>query len=58
MASIPSLEAVLSPDQHRYLYFCAKPDDSGTHAFAESFAAHKVNADRFQAYIRQRNRSL
>ncbi|MCC7245418.1 MAG: endolytic transglycosylase MltG [Saprospiraceae bacterium] len=52
MASIPSLDAVLSPTDHKYLYFCAKPDESGTHAFAETFAAHKVNADRFQAYIR------
>jgi UPF0755 protein len=54
MASIPSLDAVLNPGQHDYLYFCAKPDDSGTHAFAETFAAHKVNAERFQAYVRQR----
>jgi UPF0755 protein len=54
MASIPSLDAVLNPGQHKYLYFCAKPDESGTHAFAETYAAHKVNANRFQAYIRKR----
>lgn len=54
MASIPTLDAVLNPTQHKYLYFCAKPDESGTHAFAETFAAHKVNANRFQAYVRQR----
>ena len=54
MASIPSLDAVLSPAQHKYLYFCAKPDESGTHTFAETFAAHKVNAERFQAYVRQK----
>lgn len=54
MASIPSLDAVLNPEEHKYLYFCAKPDESGTHAFAESFAAHKVNADRFQTYVRTR----
>jgi UPF0755 protein len=52
MASIPSLDAVLNPEPHKYLYFCAKPDESGTHAFAESFAAHKVNADRFQSFVR------
>jgi UPF0755 protein len=52
MASIPSIDAVLNPEKHQYLYFCAKPDESGTHAFAETFAAHKVNADRFQTYIR------
>ncbi len=54
MASIPSLDAVLHPAQHKYLYFCAKPDESGTHAFAETFAAHKVNAERFQAYVRKK----
>jgi len=54
MASIPSIDAVLNPDKHRYLYFCAKPDESGTHAFAETFAAHKVNAARFQAYVKTR----
>lgn len=52
MASIPSLDAVLNPEKHNYLYFCAKPDESGTHAFAETFAAHKVNAERFQTYVR------
>lgn len=54
MAAIPTLNAVLNPAQHKYLYFCAKPDESGTHAFAETFAAHKVNANRFQSYIRQK----
>lgn len=53
MASIPTLDAVLNAEKHNYLYFCAKPDDTGTHAFAETFAAHKVNADRFQAWVRQ-----
>lgn len=54
MASIPSIDAVLNPQEHKYLYFCARPDESGTHVFAETFAAHKVNADRFQTYVRQK----
>ena len=28
------LEAVLSPENHKYLYFCASPDFDGTHRFA------------------------
>ncbi len=54
MAAIPTLDAVLTPEKHNYLYFCAKPDDTGTHAFAETFAAHKVNAERFQNWVRTR----
>ena len=54
MASIASIDAVLNPDKHDYLYFCAKPDDSGTHAFAASYSAHLVNAGRFQSWLRQR----
>lgn len=54
MADIPTLDAVLNAEKHKYLYFCAKPDDSGTHAFAETFAAHKVNADRFQNWVRSK----
>ena len=52
MAGIPSLDAVLNAETHKYLYFCAKPDDSGTHAFAETFQAHLVNANRFQQWLR------
>lgn len=54
MASITSLDAVLNADKHDYLYFCAKPDDSGTHVFAATYAAHLVNANRFQNWLRQR----
>lgn len=54
MASISSIDAVLNPGKHDYLYFCAKPDDSGSHTFAATYAAHLVNAARFQNWLRQR----
>ena len=54
MASISSLDAVLNAEKHDYLYFCARPDDSGTHTFAVTYAAHLVNAARFQEYVRKR----
>ncbi len=49
-ASIASIDAVLNPESHGYLYFCAKPDESGTHAFAATYKAHLVNAERFHAW--------
>lgn len=54
MASIPSLDAVLNYEKHNYLYFCAKPDDSGTHAFAATLAGHNVNVNKFRAWMRTR----
>ena len=54
MAGIPSIDAVLNPDGHKYLYFCAKADESGTHAFAETLPAHNQNAARFQAWMRSK----
>jgi UPF0755 protein len=54
MASIPSLDAVLNAETHKYLYFCAKADNSATHAFAETLSAHNENAHRFQAWMNAR----
>ncbi len=54
IASQSSIDAVLNPEAHNYLYFCARPDDSGTHAFAETFAGHKVNVEKYIAWINAR----
>lgn len=42
------LEAVLSPESHKYLYFCASPDFDGTHRFAVTYSEHQKNARAFQ----------
>lgn len=54
MAGIPSLDAVLNAEKHEYFYFCAKPDDSGAHAFAATYSAHLVNAERFQQFLNKK----
>ena len=48
------LEAVLSPERHSYLYFCASPEFDGTHRFAASFSDHSKNAREFQRALTAR----
>ena len=49
-----SLNAVLNYSHHRYLYFCAKEDFSGRHAFAATYQQHLVNAIRFRKALDRR----
>lgn len=51
LPDINSLEAVLNAEDHMYLYFCAKEDFSGYHAFATNLAQHNANARRYQAAL-------
>ena len=51
MASISSIDAVLDNQNHKYLYFCAKPDNSGQHAFAKTLSQHNSNARKFQNWL-------
>lgn len=43
-----ALEAVLNPDNHGYLYFCASPNFDGTHSFASTYPEHLRNARAYQ----------
>jgi UPF0755 protein len=43
-----SINAVLNYVPHKYMYFCARDDFSGYHAFAVSYAQHLLNARKFQ----------
>ncbi len=53
IASISAIDAVLNYEKHNYIYFCAKPDNSGTHAFAETYAGHNVNVAKFRVWQAQ-----
>lgn len=46
--SIKSIEAVLQPADTEYLFFCAKADFSGYHAFAKDDTEHMRNAKAYQ----------
>ena len=51
LPSIASIDAVLKPESNNYLYFCAKEDFSGYHAFATNVSEHIMNARRYQAAL-------
>lgn len=53
MPTIASLDAVLNYEDHRYLYFCAKADFSGYHAFAKTLTEHNANARKFQKALNE-----
>lgn len=46
---LSSIEAVLYPGEHDYLYFVAVPDGTGAHVFAETWDEHVTNVQRYQA---------
>lgn len=53
--SIPSIDAVLNYEHHDYLYFCARDDFSGYHAFAKTMKQHQINARKYQAALNKKN---
>ncbi|NUO00062.1 MAG: endolytic transglycosylase MltG [Saprospiraceae bacterium] len=53
MSSISSIDAVLNPEKHNYVYFCAVGDGSGLHAFAETLEGHNVNKARYLENLRK-----
>lgn len=52
MPDISSIDAVLKPENHEYLYFVADVEDFGYHKFAKTLTQHNINK---QAYIRWLN---
>jgi UPF0755 protein len=50
----PSLKAVLDPDRHGYLFFCASAEMDGTHKFAATLSEHGRNAREFQRALDMR----
>lgn len=54
MASIASIDAVLTAENHDYLFFCAKGDGSGYHNFARTLAQHNRNAQIYRQNLKAR----
>jgi UPF0755 protein len=46
--TISAIDAVLNPEQHKYMFMCAKEDFSGFHNFAITGAQHSRNANKYR----------
>jgi UPF0755 protein len=51
------LDAVLEPQKHNYIYFCASPAFDGTHNFAVGYNEHLKNARAFQRELTARRKA-
>lgn len=51
MPDITALEAVLAPEKHDFIYFCASVDRFGYHEFAATLPEHNVNAKKYADWI-------
>ena len=51
------LDAVLNPDEHGYLYFCASAAFDGTHKFAVTYKEHLKNAKEFHRELTKRQKA-
>ena len=51
------LEAVLNPEKHDYIFFCASPAFDGTHRFAVTYTEHMKNAREFQKELTARRKA-
>ena len=51
------IDAVLNPERHDYIFFCASPAFDGTHRFAVGYAEHSRNAREFQRALTERRKA-
>lgn len=51
MPDISAIDAVLSPENHKYIYFCASVERFGYHEFAETFNEHVAIAKKYRDWV-------
>lgn len=51
MPDVTAIDAVLNPEQHNYIFFCASVTNFGYHEFAVTAAQHEVNRQKYVAWI-------
>ncbi len=53
MPDITAIDAVLNPEKHNYIYFCASVTNFGYHEFAVTLSQHEANRRKYVAWISQ-----
>ncbi len=51
MPDITAIDAVLNPEKHNYIYFCASVTNFGYHEFAVTAQQHEVNRQKYVRWI-------
>ncbi|MBC6995589.1 endolytic transglycosylase MltG [Neolewinella lacunae] len=54
MPSVGSIDGVLNPEKHDYIFMCARGDNSGEHNFASTMAGHTRNIAVYVANLKSR----
>lgn len=52
--ALSSIRAVLSPEEHNYLFMVATPD--GTHRFSRTFEEHRIASEEWRRWLREQLR--
>ena len=55
MPDVSSIEAVLNPEKHSYIYFCASVDRMGYHEFATTLEEHGKNREKYTKWLNENN---
>lgn len=55
LPSVSSIDAVLDPETHNFMFFCAREDFSGYHNFAATIAQHNLNAWKYQQALNKKD---
>lgn len=53
MPDVGTIDSVLNAKETDYLFFCAKPNGKGRHAFAKSSRQHINNANRYRRWLNE-----
>lgn len=55
MPDVSAIDAVLNPEKHNYLYFCASVERFGYHEFATDYSAHLKVAAKYADWVKMQN---